>query len=279
MCWPTAPSGRWTWARCVAGTKYRGDFEKRLKAVLADLKQPAGCGSVHRRDPHGDRCRCGIRRRDGCVQPDQAGPGERRVAVHRVDDLPGVPGIFEKDRALARRFQKIDINEPTVEETIADPQRAEDALRGTSPREVLGQGLRAAAELSDKYINDRHMPDKAIDVIDEAGRGQPAAAGLQAQEERVGRTMSRTWSPRSPAFRRARCRPATPNRCATSSAICSWSCSARTRRSRPCRRRSRMNRSGLGRTRNRSAASCSPGRPVSARPRSRASWRRSWASN
>ena len=78
-------------------------------------------------------------------------------------------GIFEKDRALARRFQKIDVHEPTVEETV-------EILKGLKIRfeehhgvKYSGKALRTAAELADKYINDRHLPDKAIDVIDEAG--------------------------------------------------------------------------------------------------------------
>src|SRR3546814_233602 len=90
-------------------------------------------------------------------------------------------GIFEKDRALARRFQKVDVSEPSVEDTIG-------ILRGLKGRfeqhhniEYSDEALRAAAELASRYINDRHMPDKAIDVIDEAGAYQR----LQPEEQRV----------------------------------------------------------------------------------------------
>ena len=81
-------------------------------------------------------------------------------------------GIFEKDHALTRRFQKVDITEPSVEETI-------DILKGLKTRfeeyhkiKYSARALRSAAELADRYINDRHLPDKAVDVIDEAGAGQ-----------------------------------------------------------------------------------------------------------
>lgn len=92
--------------------------------------------------------------------------------MHRLNDLQEFRGIFEKDRALARRFQKVDISEPSVDDTI-------DILRGLKSRfeehhtiEYKDDALKAAAELASRYINDRHMPDKAIDVIDEAGAYQ-----------------------------------------------------------------------------------------------------------
>jgi ATP-dependent Clp protease ATP-binding subunit ClpA len=78
-------------------------------------------------------------------------------------------GIFEKDRALARRFQKIDINEPTVEETVQILKGLKTRFEEHHDVKYSARALRAAAELADKHINDRHMPDKAIDVIDEAG--------------------------------------------------------------------------------------------------------------
>ena len=128
-------------------------------------------------------------------------------------------GIFEKDHALARRFQKIDVVEPTVDETV-------EILRGLKSRfeehhgvAYSDEALRAAAELSARHINDRHLPDKAIDVIDEAG----ARLRLQAGERR-GRTRRRRADPEHRREDRAdsaedTCRRRIATCCATSSAI------------------------------------------------------------
>ncbi|MEE9358204.1 ATP-dependent Clp protease ATP-binding subunit ClpA [Candidatus Vondammii sp. HM_W22] len=153
----------------VAGTKYRGDFEKRLKAVLSQLKnQPdsilfideihtiIGAGAVSG----------GAMDASNMIKPVLASGELRCIGSTTCQEFRG---IFEKDRALARRFQKIDIAEPTVDETY-------EILRGLKSRfeehhniRYSHKGLRIAAELADRYINDRHLPDKAIDVIDEAG--------------------------------------------------------------------------------------------------------------
>ena len=153
----------------VAGTKYRGDFEKRLKSVLADLKrQPDAIlfiDEIHTIIGAG-AASGGVMDASNLIKPVLASGDLRCIGSTTYQEYRG---IFEKDRALARRFQKIDIDEPTVEETV-------QILRGLKTRfedhhqiKYSHKALRAAAELADKYINDRHMPDKAIDVIDEAG--------------------------------------------------------------------------------------------------------------
>jgi ATP-dependent Clp protease ATP-binding subunit ClpA len=162
----------------VAGTKYRGDFEKRLKAVLAQLKrQPHAVlfiDEIHTIIGAGSASG-GVMDASNLIKPFLASGELRCIGSTTYQEFRG---IFEKDRALARRFQKIDIAEPSVEETV-------EILKGLKTRfEEHHQvtytlpALRAAAELSAKYINDRHLPDKAIDVIDEAGANvqlKPAA--------------------------------------------------------------------------------------------------------
>jgi len=153
----------------VAGTKYRGDFEKRLKAVIAQLKrQPHAVlfiDEIHTIIGAGSASG-GVMDASNLIKPVLASGELRCIGSTTYQEFRG---IFEKDRALARRFQKIDINEPSVEETF-------EILRGLKSRfedhhqvSYTQPSLRAAAELSAKYINDRHLPDKAIDVIDEAG--------------------------------------------------------------------------------------------------------------
>ena len=153
----------------VAGTKYRGDFEKRLKAVLAQLRrQPHAIlfiDEIHTIIGAGSASG-GVMDASNLIKPFLASGDLRCIGSTTYQEYRG---IFEKDRALARRFQKIDVNEPSVEETV-------EILKGLKPRfeehhqvSYTQPALRAAAELSAKYINDRHLPDKAIDVIDEAG--------------------------------------------------------------------------------------------------------------
>ncbi|MCG6861117.1 MAG: ATP-dependent Clp protease ATP-binding subunit ClpA [Chromatiaceae bacterium] len=153
----------------VAGTKYRGDFEKRLKAVLAQLKRLPHAvlfiDEIHTVIGAG-AASGGVMDASNLIKPVLASGELRCIGSTTYQEFRG---IFEKDRALARRFQKIDVDEPSVEETV-------EILRGLKSRfeehhqvSYTQPALRAAAELSAKYINDRHLPDKAIDVIDEAG--------------------------------------------------------------------------------------------------------------
>ena len=153
----------------VAGTKYRGDFEKRLKSVLADLKrQPEAIlfiDEIHTIIGAG-AASGGVMDASHLIKPVLASGDLRCIGSTTYQEYRG---IFEKDRALARRFQKIDVNEPSVEETIQILKGLKTRFEDHHQVKYSARALRAAAELADKYINDRHMPDKAIDVIDEAG--------------------------------------------------------------------------------------------------------------
>jgi len=162
----------------IAGTKYRGDFEKRLKGVVAALKKQPGAilfiDEIHTVIGAG-AASGGVMDASNLIKPLLANGELRCIGSTTYTEFRG---IFEKDHALARRFQKIDVSEPSVAETI-------EILRGLKSRfeehhnvGYTDEALRAAAELSAKHINDRHLPDKAIDVIDEAGancRLQPEA--------------------------------------------------------------------------------------------------------
>jgi len=164
----------------VAGTKYRGDFEKRLKAVLAQLKKEPDTilfiDEIHTVIGAG-AASGGVMDASNLIKPVLASGELRCIGSTTYQEFRG---IFEKDRALARRFQKIDVEEPSVEETI-------EILRGLKSRfeehhqvSYSNEALRTAAELAERYINDRHLPDKAIDVIDEAG----ASVQLQDADNR-----------------------------------------------------------------------------------------------
>jgi len=153
----------------LAGTKYRGDFEKRLKAVLGALKKQEGAilfiDEIHTIIGAG-AASGGAMDASNLLKP-ALGSGELKCIGSTT--YQEYRGIFEKDRALSRRFQKIDVSEPSVEEAV-------EILRGLRTRfeehhgiRYTQQALRSAVELSNRYINDRHLPDKAIDVIDEAG--------------------------------------------------------------------------------------------------------------
>ncbi len=162
----------------LAGTKYRGDFEQRLKGVLKQLKdQPNAIlfiDEIHTLIGAG-AASGGTLDASNLLKP---ALGSGQLKCIGATTFTEYRGIFEKDAALSRRFQKVDVIEPSVEQTV-------EILKGLKSRfedhhqvkYALG-ALQAAAELSAKYINDRHLPDKAIDVIDEAGAAQrilPAA--------------------------------------------------------------------------------------------------------
>ncbi|MCG6942580.1 MAG: ATP-dependent Clp protease ATP-binding subunit ClpA [Thiohalocapsa sp.] len=153
----------------VAGTKYRGDFEKRLKAVLAELKRRPNAilfiDEIHTIIGAG-AASGGVMDASNLIKPVLASGELRCIGSTTYQEFRG---IFEKDRALTRRFQKIDVNEPSVEETIEILKGLKKRFEDHHQVSYTNPALRAAAELSAKYINDRHLPDKAIDVIDEAG--------------------------------------------------------------------------------------------------------------
>jgi ATP-dependent Clp protease ATP-binding subunit ClpA len=156
----------------LAGTKYRGDFEQRLKAVLKALKQNKHAilfiDEIHTLIGAG-AASGGTLDASNLLKPALASGQLRCIGATTFTEYRG---IFEKDAALSRRFQKVDVTEPSVEQTI-------EILKGLKSRfeehhnvKYATAALQAAAELSAKYINDRHLPDKAIDVIDEAGAAQ-----------------------------------------------------------------------------------------------------------
>jgi len=153
----------------VAGTKYRGDFEKRLKGVLAQLKKEPDAilfiDEIHTVIGAG-AASGGVMDASNLIKPMLASGELRCIGSTTYQEFRG---IFEKDRALARRFQKIDITEPTVEETVEILKGLRSRFEEHHQVRYGQKALRTAVELSERYINDRHLPDKAIDVIDEAG--------------------------------------------------------------------------------------------------------------
>ncbi|CAM3644955.1 ATP-dependent Clp protease ATP-binding subunit ClpA [Polynucleobacter arcticus] len=156
----------------LAGTKYRGDFEQRLKGVLKSLKDsPHGVlfiDEIHTLIGAG-AASGGTLDASNLLKPALSNGQLKCIGATTFTEYRG---IFEKDAALSRRFQKVDVVEPTVDQTV-------QILRGLKSRFEEHHGVKyasaalvAAAELSSRYINDRHLPDKAIDVIDEAGAAQ-----------------------------------------------------------------------------------------------------------
>ena len=153
----------------IAGTRYRGDFEERMKKVLAELKQKEkvilfideihtiiGAGAVSG----------GTMDASNLLKPALQTGRLRCIGSTTFEEFKK---FFDKDRALSRRFQKIEVQEPTLQETEEILQGIKDKYEGYHRVEYSDEALRAAVDLSAQYINDRHLPDKAIDVIDEAG--------------------------------------------------------------------------------------------------------------
>ncbi|KXS32609.1 MAG: ATP-dependent Clp protease, ATP-binding subunit clpA [Candidatus Gallionella acididurans] len=156
----------------LAGTKYRGDFEQRLKAVLKELSEAQNAvlfiDEIHTMIGAG-AASGGTMDASNLLKPALSNGQLKCIGATTYQEYRG---IFEKDHALSRRFQKIDVPEPSVEQTI-------EILRGLKSRfedhhsiKYSAAALTSAAELSSRFINDRHLPDKAIDVLDEAGAAQ-----------------------------------------------------------------------------------------------------------
>ncbi|KRI00996.1 ATP-dependent Clp protease ATP-binding subunit ClpA [Curvibacter sp. PAE-UM] len=171
----------------LAGTKYRGDFEQRLKGVLKSLKDKPNAilfiDEIHTLIGAG-AASGGTLDASNLLKPALSSGQLKCIGATTFTEYRG---IFEKDAALSRRFQKVDVVEPTVSETI-------DILKGLKSRfeehhnvKYANAALQAAAELSAKYINDRHLPDKAIDVIDEAGAAQRILAPSK-RKKTIGKT-------------------------------------------------------------------------------------------
>jgi len=162
----------------LAGTKYRGDFEKRLKGVIAQIRKEDGAilfiDEIHTIIGAGSTAG-GVMDASNLIKPALSSGDLHCIGSTTYTEYRG---IFEKDRALARRFQKIDVAEPTVEETVQILNGLKSRFEEHHNIRYSREALRLASELSARYINDRHLPDKAIDVIDEAGafqRLQPAS--------------------------------------------------------------------------------------------------------
>ncbi|HEV2443263.1 MAG TPA: ATP-dependent Clp protease ATP-binding subunit ClpA [Steroidobacteraceae bacterium] len=156
----------------IAGTKYRGDFEKRLKGVITELKKQPGAilfiDEIHTVIGAG-AASGGVMDASNLIKPVLTNGEIRCIGSTTYQEYRG---IFEKDHALARRFQKIDVTEPSVAETV-------EILMGLKPKfeehhgiTYAAEAMKAAAELAARHINERHLPDKAIDVVDEAGARQ-----------------------------------------------------------------------------------------------------------
>ncbi len=156
----------------VAGTKYRGDFEKRFKAVLAQLRKEPGAilfiDEIHTIIGAG-AASGGVMDASNLMKPMLASGELKCIGSTTYQEYRG---IFEKDHALTRRFQKVDITEPSVEETFTILKGLKARFEEHHKVKYSTSALRSAAELADRYINDRHLPDKAVDVIDEAGASQ-----------------------------------------------------------------------------------------------------------
>jgi len=153
----------------IAGTKYRGDFEKRLKGVITELKKQPGAilfiDEIHTVIGAG-AASGGVMDASNLIKPVLTNGELRCIGSTTYQEYRG---IFEKDHALARRFQKIDVVEPSVEETIEILLGLKSRFEEHHSIVYAVDAMRAAAELSARHITERHLPDKAIDVVDEAG--------------------------------------------------------------------------------------------------------------
>ena len=156
----------------LAGTKYRGDFEKRLKGLLNELKEERNqilfIDEIHTIIGAG-AASGGVMDASNLLKPMLASGEIRCIGSTTYQEYRG---IFDKDRALSRRFQKIDVVEPSVEDTYHILRGLKSRFEEHHQLKYTDRALKAAAELAAKYINDRYLPDKAIDVIDEAGAFQ-----------------------------------------------------------------------------------------------------------
>ena len=235
----------------VAGTRYRGDFEERFKAVITALQEQENAivfiDELHTIVGAG-AASGGAMDASNLIKPALANGKLRCIGTTTHKEYRS---YIEKDRALARRFQPIEVEEPSIEETVK-------VLQGLRPRyeEFHGVGytdeaLQAAADLSSRYLNDRRLPDKAIDLIDEAG----AAAKLKdkagrkpgASKRRVGSQGDRDRaSPRWRASRRSGSRPTIASGCRISRATCAAKIFGQDAAVARVAQAIKMNRAGLG---------------------------------
>ena len=193
----------------LAGTRYRGDFEERLKSVVNELeKMPHAIlfiDEIHTVIGAGATSG-GAMDASNLLKPALSSGTIRCIGSTTYKEFRN---HFEKDRALLRRFQKIDVNEPTVEDTIKIIAGLRSSFEQHHNVRYTPDAIKSAVELSARYIHDRKLPDKAIDVIDEVGAMQmlvpPSAAARRRSPSRRSRRWSRPWR----ASRRSRSRPTT----------------------------------------------------------------------
>ena len=263
----------------LAGTRYRGDFEERLKQVIKEIEEFPGAimfiDEIHTVIGAGATSG-GAMDASNLLKPALASGTIRCIGSTTYKEYRQ---FFEKDRALVRRFQKIDVAEPSIPDAI-------EILKGLKPYfeeyhrvRYTGDAIKSAVELSSRYINDRKLPDKAIDVIDETGASQMLVPesrrrktiGVKEIEDTIA-TMARI-PPKTVSKDDAEVLQHLDDDAEDASST------ARTRRSRSSPRRSSSPAPACASRRSRSAATCSPARPASARPRSPASSPRRWASS
>ena len=174
----------------LAGTKYRGDFEQRLKAVLKQLVDNPNAilfiDEIHTVIGAG-AASGGTLDASNLLKPVLSTGQLKCIGATTYNEYRGV---FEKDHALSRRFQKIDVVEPSVDETVEILKGLKSRFEAHHSVKYTANALTTAAELSARYINDRHLPDKAIDVIDEAGAAQRIAPKAK-QKKVIGKTRDR----------------------------------------------------------------------------------------
>ncbi|MDQ6437756.1 ATP-dependent Clp protease ATP-binding subunit ClpA [Mesorhizobium sp. LHD-90] len=156
----------------LAGTRYRGDFEERLKQVVKELEEFPGAilfiDEIHTVIGAGATSG-GAMDASNLLKPALSSGAIRCIGSTTYKEFRQ---FFEKDRALVRRFQKIDVKEPTIEDTIAIMKGLKPYYEDFHQVKFTNEAIKAAVELSARYINDRKLPDKAIDVIDETGASQ-----------------------------------------------------------------------------------------------------------
>jgi ATP-dependent Clp protease ATP-binding subunit ClpA len=171
----------------LAGTKYRGDFEQRLKAVLKQLKADPNAvlfiDEIHTLIGAGSASG-GTLDASNLLKPALSSGALRCIGATTYNEYRG---IFEKDHALSRRFQKIDVVEPSIEQTVQILKGLKSRFEEHHGVKYSAAAISSAVELSAKYINDRHLPDKAIDVIDEAGAAQRILPKSK-QKKTIGKT-------------------------------------------------------------------------------------------
>lgn len=177
----------------LAGTKYRGDFEKRFKAVMIQLKKEDNAilfiDEIHTIIGAG-AASGGAMDASNLIKPVLSNGDLKCIGSTTYQEYRG---IFEKDRALARRFQKIDVPEPTVEECVQILQGLKSRFEQHHGVKYTQPALKGAAELAERYINDRHLPDKAIDVIDEAGAYQQLQPASKRKKPLVSKRLKPLW--------------------------------------------------------------------------------------